>query len=355
MKTISSILFLILNLSLKGQVEISSHVKNDISYIEFIDSSGSQFISNLNKKFGYNSMIREVLTEAPNNYTSDDIKKMTIADIKEIISKNEVALAYIDIHVDYNDNGFVVLDKIITNEGRNKVTNSLHSSYGYDFPIIIDMQNNRLIENISEILDQAGINYIKQIAKKEFGLRTEGFCDGGETNECSIRHREICSLRNNDFTISNPDDNIFYHAGIYFHFSLTENYLVLESNKLNHQSILCLDPSSKLEIPWVDLEEYLLPGYKERMLKPIIKTHDNGLDTLYVVHSEYINLLPLPSPEGSGLKTRKISPYVIKGDKIRLLDKLNNRIKVEYVSNNNKVYRGWVKEDTFIKSTSPNN
>ncbi|MDB5283088.1 MAG: hypothetical protein JWO06_2163 [Bacteroidota bacterium] len=331
--------------------------KNDIGYLQFKGSGiDTLLLKKLNKQYGYQQTLLDTYDEAPHEEQELSVKEKTSL-IHQIASgKVQSSLATIDYQVDYTKNCLLSFTRMVVPEGKKRVTNSQVSDLGYFFSENYNLRTGKKIKGLSSFLTAEGIKFIQTALQRVMYKRALEAYKDGQPSTCRIGVYTTDEFKTKTYIVSNDPDNIGiygYKDSIFFYFGFTEATgfsearmagMYLGSNDLEHKSTICGGPRSNLFIPWYDLIPYCIQRPDNIILEIAKKSVDTLEKTEWTVKMDIVSLTEFPDASSESDAT-PVKPYLIRGDKVTALARVDYHLKVKYITKDGKELRGWVLKD----------
>jgi len=241
------------------------------AYLVYTDTLPEPVLRNAFDAFyGEKAIIKNKYNSFNSPVESSDSARMYMQQILNG-TRNE-PFSNIDFEVYIEKGPLLSFSSFLTLEGVNKISNSLTSDYPQAYPMIIDVQNMKILENPETFIKGENINELgtqlhMQFSEAQNKLYAEGFVDDCRISKISPEEwKKTDLLISNSWSLMESEDNVwhFFLACDGLHF--TQNYLVL-------QELICLGPDPEYLVPWDTLLDWVRPEYSAFFHQTYLNCH----------------------------------------------------------------------------------
>ncbi len=337
------LLFFIINISTFAQsrIGVTKRKGKSVEYLHFFGHGNQTLVKQLNQTFGHRQLLLDIFQEAPNEAEfiialRNAPENVIAAQLEQAIQgQNDRALAYVSVEVGYNGQGLLCILKTVSPEGGRKVTNSVTSNYPYLIPMVYNLKNGRRWNKLSDFLTPAGQQWIRKMLLATLRHRAKKYCpdDHPRKNHCRSSGYTVSDFKDFKFQIDNGA-NIFSNPTP-FHFYFDEVGLVIGNSQFEVARINCIAPSPTIVVPY----HLLRPYCKATSQNPVytLANKNNPSVTLKKVNVAKTYLQQEPTET-----INQSTPYLVKGDRVTVIEQEEGRSKVIYLSPSHIIFQGWV-------------
>ncbi len=319
-----------------------------LSYLVFFGHSNQALIRKLNQRFAYRQLLLDSFDQAPqaapkvvqySRYSTAYLEARH-ADAQE--GKHRLGIAAIMCKVSYNNEGILSLIRTIVPEGKSKITNSVVSAYPYQHPQIFNLLNGKEWTKITDFLNSDGVRFIRNVLKKTMVYRATRCCpDEHPKQYCRMGGYYRDYFKKIRYRVHNDPakTGVYYHEEQdkveYFYFYFDEVGLVINENAINIARVNCIAPNPLLRIPYAALLPYCIRSLQNPVYLKAKKDAQAQPEKRVMVAKTYIK-------NSFAERVNKNTPYLVKNDRVRILERQGNQVLVYYLSPFGMVFNGWV-------------
>lgn len=260
--------FLFIAFCVLGQESSAQEIKigfsedlGGVEYLIYHDTLPEPILRNAFKEnFSEKAIVKTMYNTFNTPVESADSARVCIQQIVD--GSRDESFSTIQFEVFIEKGPLLSFSSLLTLEGFNKQSNSLTSGYPHTYPVLIDVQQMKLLENLETFMKENKIGALRKKIHANFTAVQKEVYAEGFVDDCRISKTSPDQWKETDPVISNTRSMLESEDEVWY-FYLARDGMHFSQNHLELELLICSGPAPEYLLPWKTLLKWIRPEYAE--------------------------------------------------------------------------------------------